>query len=448
MQGENERKIPGRMCIFVTLVTTCVGLSLLSTELHTALAPLIADLGVSLSTGQWVTSGYAFVLAVTTPLTAYLSTRFPTRPLYLTALGCFLAGIAVSAMAPTFSLLMVGRVMQAAANALIANVTQVSIMNLFPANQRGRAMGWFGLATSAAPIAAPALGGFVTDIWSWRMVFWMVGALCLISFVAALFFMRDILESAPKPFDSISFCLSLTAFGGITLGLGNIVSLGPAHPLVWAPLLVGVLSGIPFVLRQLRISQPFLKVQILCLRDFRLAVAASVLLYAVMMGASSVLPLFMQNQLGCSATVSGFVVLPGAVATALVSPIAGRFFDRFGPRVLATAGGLAMALSCAVLCIPAVGSNLVALTATNIVRCGAVGCMTMPFMTWGNSSVPKQDMPHASAVLTSFRNLSGALGVAVFVGLLDAAGSGVCFAALADTGALIVALSFAMRVAK
>ncbi|MDD6785516.1 MAG: MFS transporter [Eggerthellales bacterium] len=426
-----------RMRIFVTLVTTCVALALLSTALNTALPPLMADLGISAGVGQWAVSGYACAMAVATPLTAFLSTRFPTRPLYLCALGLFLVGTFASALAPVFGVLMVGRVVQACANALIANVTQVSIMSMFPKSERGRAMGWFGLATSAAPIAAPALGGIVVDLAGWRWVFGCVGLICCVSFAAALVVMRNVLQTAPKPFDPVSFVLSLMAFGGLTIGLGNVVALGLASPVVWGALAFGLVTAVFFVRRQLVSSQPFLKVQIMAVRDFRVAVAASVLLYAVMMGAAAVLPLHIQGALGQSATLSGLVVLPGAACTAAVSPVAGRLFDRFGVRALLLVGGVLSAVSCALMCLPALAASLPALCVLNALRCTAVGMLTMPLMTWGNGAVPSMDMPHASALLTSLRNLAGALGVAIFVGVFAVFGLMPCFVALAVASALI-----------
>ena len=426
-----------RLRIFVTLVTTCVALALLSTALNTALPPLMADLGVSAGVGQWAVSGYACAMAVATPLTAFLSTRFPTRPLYLCALGLFLVGTFASALAPVFGVLMVGRVVQACANALIANVTQVSIMSMFPKSERGRAMGWFGLATSAAPIAAPALGGIVVDLAGWRWVFGCVGLICCVSFAAALVVMRNVLQTAPKPFDPVSFVLSLMAFGGLTIGLGNVVALGLASPVVWGALAFGLVTAVFFVRRQLASSQPFLKVQIMAVRDFRVAVAASVLLYAVMMGAAAVLPLHIQGALGQSATLSGLVVLPGAACTAAVSPVAGRLFDRFGVRALLLVGGVLSAVSCALMCLPALAASLPALCVLNALRCTAVGMLTMPLMTWGNGAVPSMDMPHASALLTSLRNLAGALGVAIFVGVFAVFGLMPCFVALAVASALI-----------
>lgn len=426
-----------RMRIFVTLVTTCVALALLSTALNTALPPLMADLGVSAGVGQWAVSGYACAMAVATPLTAFLSTRFPTRPLYLCALGLFLVGTFASALAPVFGVLMVGRVVQACANALIANVTQVSIMSMFPKSERGRVMGWFGLATSAAPIAAPALGGIVVDLAGWRWVFGCVGLICCVSFAAALVVMRNVLQTAPKPFDPVSFVLSLMAFGGLTIGLGNVVALGLASPVVWGALAFGLVTAVFFVRRQLASSQPFLKVQIMAVRDFRVAVAASVLLYAVMMGAAAVLPLHIQGALGQSATLSGLVVLPGAACTAAVSPVAGRLFDRFGVRALLLVGGVLSAVSCALMCLPALAASLPALCVLNALRCTAVGMLTMPLMTWGNGAVPSVDMPHASALLTSLRNLAGALGVAIFVGVFAVFGLMPCFVALAVASALI-----------
>lgn len=425
------------MRIFVTLVTTCVALALLSTALNTALPPLMADLGVSAGVGQWAVSGYACAMAVATPLTAFLSTRFPARPLYLCALGLFLVGTFASALAPVFGVLMVGRVVQACANALIANVTQVSIMSMFPKSERGRAMGWFGLATSAAPIAAPALGGIVVDLAGWRWVFGCVGLICCVSFAAALVVMRNVLQTAPKPFDPVSFVLSLMAFGGLTIGLGNVVALGLTSPVVWGALAFGLVTAVFFVRRQLASSQPFLKVQIMAVRDFRVAVAASVLLYAVMMGAAAVLPLHIQGALGQSATLSGLVVLPGAACTAAVSPVAGRLFDRFGVRALLLVGGVLSAVSCALMCLPALAASLPALCVLNALRCTAVGMLTMPLMTWGNGAVPSMDMPHASALLTSLRNLAGALGVAIFVGVFAVFGLMPCFVVLAVASALI-----------
>ncbi len=432
-----------RKALFATLVASCVILSLLSTALHTALSPLIADLGISLSQGQWVTSGYVLVLAVMTPLTAFLTTRIPTRPLYMMALGCFLTGTLMSALAPSWGFLMVGRVLQASANALIATITQVSIMSMFPADQRGRAMGWFGLAIGAAPLVAPALGGIVVDLGGWRMVFWTAGALCLMSLISAHFVMRDVLDTAPRPFDGVSFLLSLVSFGGLTLGFGNAVALGFAAPLVAASLMLGVLAAVPFVRRQLKSPQAFLKLQILRIPAFRWAMLLSMLLYAATMGASAALPLFMQGHLGFSATVSAFAVLPGAAVAACVNPLSGRLYDKWGAAPLALGGGLLWAASSAVLCVPSAAASISVLVASTCVRSLASACMTMPLMTWGNSAVPPEDMPHASALLTSLRNLSGALGVAFFVSLLDIAGLSLCFGILALCGLAISALSFA-----
>ncbi len=434
-----------RTSIFATLVSACVVLSLLSTALNTALPALIVDLDVSVAVGQWATSGYALALAVATPLTAFLATRFPTRKLYLVSLGCFIAGSVTSACAPTFILLMVGRIIQACANALIANVTQVSVMSLYPAGGRGRAMGWLGLATGAAPIAAPALGGIVVDLVGWRWLFGGIAIISALSFVSALFVMDDLLDSAPKPFDPISFLLSVLAFGGFAVGLGNMASLGIASPMVLAPLVLGLVTGVFFVRRQQGSSDPFLKVQLLLTPAFARATVSSAALYLVMMGASAVLPLYIQGNLGEGAFISGLVVLPGAVCTAVASPFAGNIFDKLGIRALLLSGGALMALSCVLMCVPAVETSLPLLGALNALRCVAVGMLTMPLMTWGNASVPAPDMPHASALLTSLRNLAGALGVAVFVGIFATFGFVAACAALAVASMLIVACGLSQR---
>ena len=252
---------------------------MMSTAMNTTLAPLVGDLGVSVALGQWVTSGYALALAVVMPLTAYLVTRFSSRSLYLFAVGSYALASLCCAAAPSFALLMAGRVAQACMNGVIANLTQVSILSLFGPGSRGKAMGWFGLSQGAAVVEGPVLGGFLADAFGWRAVFFGVALICAASFSAAQLTLVNLLPVRNRPFDVVSFILSVLAFGGLSLGLGSVVSSG-LSPLVLGALLVGAGGTGLFAARQLASAEPFLDVRLLGMPVFSLATGCSAALYA------------------------------------------------------------------------------------------------------------------------------------------------------------------------
>ena len=435
-----------RSAIFVNLITTCVALAMMSTAMNTTLAPLVGDLGVSVALGQWVTSGYALALAVVMPLTAYLVTRFSSRSLYLFAVGSYALASLCCAAAPSFALLMAGRVAQACMNGAIANLTQVSILSLFGPGSRGKAMGWFGLSQGAAVVAGPVLGGFLADAFGWRAVFFGVALICAASFSAAQLTLVNLLPVRNRPFDVVGFILSVLAFGGLSLGLGSVVSAG-LSPLVLGALLVGAGGAGLFAARQLASAEPFLDVRLLGMPVFSLATGCSAALYACSMASSAVLPLQVQMGLGQSAAWAGLVVLPGAVVLALVNPLSGSAFDRFGIRPLCLGGGLCVLTANLATCIPGVQGSLMLLTAVNMVRCLGFGLLQMPLVTWANSCLGQAELPHASALLTALRNVAGAVGVAVGASLFQLAGGSAAFAVMAGLS-LLLFLPVAVRLAK
>lgn len=425
--------------LFATLCASCVVLALLSTALNTALPAMAAGLGVQSQTAQWLVSGYALALAICMPATGYLASRFPSRPLYLAALALFVLCSAACAVASSFELVMVARVGQASANALVSNLTQVTILASFPKEQRGTRMGWFGLSVGVAPVIAPALGGLVVDALSWRALFGIIAAAGAACLLAAIVFMRNTLPASAKSFDAPSFGLSVLVFGGFTIGLGQLPANGLAAAASLAPLLCALAAAALFVPRQLRASQPFLDLRLLGNARFRRSVIASAALYAVMMGGAAVLPVHLQQNLACNAAVAGVAVLPAALLMALVNPVAGKLFDRMGIRRLALAGSALLLLGNALMCVPVLSDGVIAAAVLAMLRYAGIGMVQMPLVTWGNSAVRQQDMPQATALLTSFRNVAGALGVAVFVSVLDSAGAAWAFAGMALVSLLVLA---------
>ncbi len=425
--------------LFVNLCAACVILAFLATALNTALPAMALGLGVNDATVQWLVSGYALALAVFMPATGYLVSRFPSRPLYLAAVGTFCLCCAVCALCSSFPLVMLARVGQAAANALVSNLTQVSIMRMFPKEQRGARMGWFGLSVGFAPVVAPALGGLIVDVLGWRALFALVSCAAAFCLLAAFVLIKNTLALDPKKMDVTSFGLSILVFGGLAIGLGQLPSRGLLDPVTIIAILLGLAASFVFVPRQLRAQDPFLNLRLLKNKSFARAVLGSSALYALMMGGAAVLPLYLQGALGCSASIAGLAVLPAALLMALVNPLAGKIFDAYGMPRIAFASVLLLLAGNLLMCVSGSNECVLWVVFCASLRYVGIGLVQMPLVTWGNNSVCDKDMPQATAILTTSRNVFGALGVAVFVGVLDSAGVEFAFAGMA-------ALSFVLLV--
>lgn len=407
-----------RMLIFINILITCISSSMLSTALTTALPPMIEEFQVDVTTGQWLTSGFSLAMGIMMPLTAFLITRFRTKRLYLVAIGCFVAGLLVCVAAPNFYILMGGRILQACGNGILTSMAQVILLTIYPPEKRGTVMGWYGLSVGAAPVVAPTLAGILVDAAGWRMIFYVSIAIMLVSFGFAVCVMDDVLETQKKRFDVVSFLLSAFAFGGITLGIGNIGTYSIGSIQVLPALLTGIVGFVLFAWRQFHEEQPFLDLRILREKEYTLSVIGSMLLYLVMMGSSIIMPLYVQTIMGYSATISGLVTLPGSLVMAVVSPFAGKIYDSLGMKKLFVAGAGLMLLSNLGMFLLTTDMSVWLASFYNAIRCAAIGCLMMPLVTWGISGIPEHKTADGTALLTSLRTIAGAIGSAVFVGIM------------------------------
>lgn len=421
MENEHKKreiKDGQRAMIFLCLVVSGISSSVLSTAMTTALPGVVEYFGISTSVGQWITSGYSLAMGMIMPLTAFLITRFPTKRLYLTGIGAFIAGLLVSIFAGNFALMMVGRVLQACGNGVLMTAAQVVIMTIYPIKKRGTMMGTYGLATTAAPVVAPTIAGLMIDAFGWKSIFYVSLVIMILSFIISCIVFDDVLELQDKKFDVVSFVESIVAFGGVTLGIGNLSTFGILSIEAGVPLLLGAVVCVFFVTRQCKLEKPFLDVKILVNRNYAVSVISSMVLYLVMMGSSVMMPLYVQSVMGYSAVVSGLVTLPGSLATALASPFAGKLYDEIGIKKIFVAGAVALVISNIGMFFLSMETPLWTAAALNVIRNISIGSLMMPLLTWGTSNVHPTKMADASSLLTSLRTIAGSIGSAVFVGIM------------------------------
>ena len=303
-------------------------------------------------------------------------------------------------------------------------MAQVVLLTIYPPEKRGTVMGWYGLSVGAAPVIAPTIAGVLVDTLGWRTIFVIAFVVLMLSFIMALTSFDDVLDTHVKKFDICSFVLSALAFGGITLGIGNLSALGIKAVMTIVPLVTGVIAGVLFTRRQLYLEEPFLNLRILKVPEYRLSVIGSMMLYLVMMGSSVIMPLYVQSILGKSATISGLVTLPGSLTMAVISPFAGKIYDKIGMKKLAVTGTCMMMLSTLGMSLITADTSVIVAAILNVIRSVAIGCLMMPFVTFGISRMGAENTAHGTALLTSLRTIAGAIGTAVFVGILNVCEAG------------------------
>ncbi|WP_156448632.1 MFS transporter, partial [Mycobacterium sp. NAZ190054] len=217
-ESASRRAQPG--VIIALLVGSAFVMILNETIMSVALPALIVDLDIAASTAQWLTSGFLLTMAVVIPMSGSLLQRFPARGIYLASMSLFCTGTLVSALAPGFAVLLVGRVVQACGTAVMVPLLMTTVMTLIPADRRGQMMGTISIVIAVAPAVGPTLSGVILGSLNWRWMFWIVLPIALVALTAGLVWLRVPDErQSPTPIDVISVPLSAIAFAGLVFGL-------------------------------------------------------------------------------------------------------------------------------------------------------------------------------------------------------------------------------------
>ena len=385
-----------------------------ATLLTPALPTIMADMGIASTTVQWLTSGYALTEAVIIPLAAYLMGRFSTRRLFIGGMTLFAAGSLVSAVAPVFPLLLLGRVMQACATGFVMPMVFSVILLVIPRERRGSAMGIIGLVIGFAPTIGPSLSGVLVDTVGWRAIFVIVAVVAAIIVACAAKMLKPYGEFRRSRFDLLSVVLSTCGLICLLYGLSSVSSstnLG---------LTVGlIVAGIAFVglyaYRQLNLAEPMLRVDILKTVNYRTVVIVIALFQAALIGMETVMPLYIQGVLGQSATVSGLTLLPGALIGAFTGMLAGRLFDKFGVRVPVLIG--AAVILCGVLGFTQfrADSPIVLVSVMYAVLAIGIQFTMTPVNTWGVNSLPNEAIQHAQSTSNTINQVAASFGTALLV---------------------------------
>ncbi|MFP8784116.1 MULTISPECIES: MDR family MFS transporter [Planococcus] len=390
------------------------------TLLNIALPEIMIDLSVDAATAQWLVTGYMLVNGILIPASAYLIQRYSNRAIFIVAMSLFSLGTLFAAVAPVFSILLIGRMVQASGAALMMPLLMNVMLAAFPIEKRGQAMGLFGMVMVVAPAIGPTLSGFIVQTYSWRILFLIVLPIALIPLLLGIFKLKNLtFQNRELSLDPLSLVLSSLGFGGILYGFSSAGSLGWENPAVYLTIAVGIISLLIFTFRQLKLEEPLLELRVYKHPMFALSSIISVTLSMAMFSAMILMPIYIQTIKGISPIQSGLMMLPGALVMGVMSPVTGRLFDRFGAKVLALPGLAIVVFTTFLFSNLSMETGYYEIMAIYTLRMFGISMVMMPVMTNGLNQLPMKSYPHGTAINNTLQQVSGAIGSAFLVTLMN-----------------------------
>ena len=404
--------------IIMTLLVATFVVILNETIMNVALPRLMADLGVDVSTVQWLVTIYLLVMAVVIPTTGFLIQRFSTRRLFLAAMGVFTLGTLVAAGAPNFAVLLGSRVLQAMGTALMLPLLMTVILALVPMERRGAMMGTVGIVISVAPAIGPTISGLILQALSWRFMFLFMVPIAVVVLVYGARNLVNVGEPQAARIDWLSIPLAVLGFGGLVYGFSGAGESGWGSPQVLVGIAAGAIGLALFTWRQIRLSTPLLDLRAFRYPLFTLSVVMMMVVMMSLFAAIIILPLYLQNIRLFKPLQTGLFLLPGGALLGLAGPFVGRVFDRSGPRALVITGSTTVAI------ILWQWSRLTATTPVPLVLalhglfCLGLSLLFTPVMTTGLNQLPPALHPHGSAISTTLQQIAGAIGTALLISIM------------------------------
>ncbi len=446
-----------RMVVLAVMITGTFIASLSQSMLIAALPTIMDQFGVDATLGQLLTTSYIFTLGLISAMTAALISKFNTKYLFMAAMTCFIVGCAAALFAPNYWLLLGARLLQAGGAGVALPLVQVVALSVYPKEQYGRAMGLVGLIIGFAPAIGPTVSGFMIDFWGWKSIFIILGSIVAVITVASAFVLTDAAEHERERFDTLSAVLYTVGFVCFMIGVTAVESLGLGDIRAYVPSVVGTVALIVFARRQFKIENPLLKLRCLTNRQFGIATVLVVVTQIALMVGAIMVPLFVQDIQGKTAMESGLTILPGAMLLGFLNPVTGRLLDRYGARPLIAAGCTLLIVGTLVFVKFGAAAPAWVVTVTYGIRIVGVACLMMPMTAYGCAALSSDDLAQGTAIMTSFRQIFGAIGSSILVAVMtgnaetatgiDLFGFGVSFevqAAIVFAG-LVIGLAFIPR---
>lgn len=415
---ENSKKLNRILsCMLIYAFVTMLN----QTSINTALSTIRHVYEISTSTVQWISTIYLLVSGIMVPVTAYLSTRYNIKNLFIFSLFLFIVGILVSGLAINFEMIIIGRIIQAIGGGIAAPLMQIVIFTLAPLNKRGSLMGVLGLVVGVAPAFGPSISGWLISRYDWHSIFLVYVPILIFNLLLSIFYMPSINEpNRDVQLHKGSVVLSTITFGSILFSFSQLGDKGIYSPYVYGSFFIGIIVFIVFYFKQVTMENPLLNFEVLKYGIFRLAIILVIISNIALIGVGLLLPIYLQEIHGYSALAAGIILLPGAFLSSFVSIFTGKIFDKYGAKYLSIVGFFIMASGTYILGSLHLDSSATLIAILYLIRCIGISMVMMPPQTAAMNKLPVNLIGHGTAMLNTIRTIAGAVGTAVLVSIMTA----------------------------
>ncbi len=397
---------------------------------NVALPHIAGNLSASIDEATWMLTSYLVSNAIILPMGGWFSMLIGRKRFYMICVAVFTLASLLCGMAPTLDALIFFRVLQGLGGGALQPISQAILVESFPREKHGMAMAVFGMGVVVAPIIGPTLGGWLTDDYSWRWIFFINLPVGLISLFLTAWLIHDPPYLKRRSLGD-GLRIDYTGFGLLALGLGSLeVVLDEGQKNDWfashsivAFAIITAVCLVAVVFWELHHEHPIIDFRILKERNYMLATVSMLVLGFVLYGSTALLPMFLQTMLGYTAMLSGLVLSPGGLAVLVLMPVVGTLLRHYQPRwlvilgVLTSAGGL-----CTQCPNSALADRLQAFLPPSAAAFLAKSCglafLFVPISTAAFARIPKERTNYATGLFNLARNIGGSSGIAAVTTIL------------------------------
>lgn len=391
---------------------------LCSTLMNIALPTFMNVFHISEAQVQWVTNGYMLVNALMIPVSSFLIKRFPFKNLFIIFSGIFLLGTIIGAIAWSFNLVVVARMIQALGAGMMMPLVNVLAIRYAKPGKKGQIMGIIGLAFNCAPILGPAISGFLLHFFSWRYLFLLIIPFAVITLLLSFFLLPKIPHNEHPRFNTLALILITGGLWSLLMGLSNVSNNHLLSFNVAGYVLIGLVFLLLFFLNQRHSSRQLINFGIFSHKQFVFATIINMLITSTMYGNAILIPLLVQIVLGKSTVVSAIAVLPGAIVTGLLSTTSGRFYDIYPIKILVGTGLIIDIIGTIGQAAIGARSSVLMITLFQTIRQFGLVTMLIPLQTQALSLLPNEIVPDAVATFNTLRQIAAAFGTALIVSIV------------------------------
>ncbi len=400
-------------CLLLSMANFIV---LLDTTIANVSVPTIAGgLGVSANEGTWVITSYAVAEAITVPLTGWLSQRFGSVRVFVSAMVLFGLCSALCGLAPSLGVLIVCRVLQGLAGGPMIPLSQTLLLRIFPKEQAGQALGFWAMTTVVAPIAGPILGGLICDNahWSWIFFINVPVALITASFAWRLLSTQEDARTK-RPLDFVGLGLMVVWIAALQVLLDKGEDEDWFNSVFIVRLaVVAAIGFVAFLIWELTDANPVINLKVFRSRSYTLCLGVLCLCFGAYFASTVIQPLWLQTNLGYTATWAGYAIAPLGVLAIVMSPIVGRLVKSADPRLLVFIG--VMGIGATMLWRSHFTSNInyAQIVLPQIVQGACMPLFFVPVFSLALSTIKPQEMAGAAGILSFARTMAGAFGTSL-----------------------------------